>query len=188
MTTRKGKNINTYMGVEFYPLDPRKEEVKIEDIAHALSMMCRGNGHVKFFFTVGQHSVNCAKEAAARGYSIRVQLACLLHDASEAYMSDVTRPVKAALSEYLVMEEKLQTFIYESFGLADISKEEQDQIDSVDDTMLAEEMKALFTVVPDHVLAKDYTVAYEGLEVAVEEIPAVKAAFLDLFEELSSKL
>ena len=69
----------------FDPLHPNTDLIDIEDIAHALSMLCRANGHFKSFYSVGQHCINCAKEAKARGYSSFVQLACLLHDASEAY-------------------------------------------------------------------------------------------------------
>lgn len=86
--------ITTYTGDHFDPTLPEAEHLHIEDIAHALSLICRGNGHVKTFFSVGSHCINCAKEAAARGYSGRLVLACLLHDASEAYLSDVPRPFK----------------------------------------------------------------------------------------------
>lgn len=65
-----------------------------------LSLICRGNGHVQTFWSVGQHCICCAKEAAARGLSDRMVLACLLHDASECYMSDVPTPFKKELPEY----------------------------------------------------------------------------------------
>lgn len=81
--------ITTYTGQHFEPTNPDPELIRIEDIAHALSMICRGNGHVKTFWSVGQHCICCAREAAARGLSNRMVLACLLHDASECYMSDV---------------------------------------------------------------------------------------------------
>ena len=87
--------ITTYTGDHFDPTLPEAEHLHIEDIAHALSLICRGNGHVKTFFSVGSHCINCAKEAAARGYSDRLVLACLLHDASEAYLSDVPRPLRS---------------------------------------------------------------------------------------------
>ena len=79
--------ITTYTGKNFRPLNPEMSQIDIRDIAHALSLTCRGNGHVKNFFSVGQHCVYCAKEAEARGYSSRVILGCLLHDASEAYLA-----------------------------------------------------------------------------------------------------
>lgn len=81
--------ITTYGGIHFFPLDPEADKIEITDVAHALSLICRGNGHVKTFFSVGQHCIHCALEAEARGYGSRIALACLLHDASEAYMSDV---------------------------------------------------------------------------------------------------
>ncbi len=64
-------------------------------IAHALSLICRGNGHVKTFWSVGQHCINCAKEAWARGLSNRMAPACHLHDAGECYLSDIPRPLFA---------------------------------------------------------------------------------------------
>ena len=121
---RKGDFIYTGKEVEFYPLDPREEEILIEDIGHALSLICRGNGHTNHFYSVAQHSINCAKEAKVRGYSNRVQLACLLHDGSEAYLSDITRPVKKELKEYLIIEDKLQNAIYKKYGIGDLTKEE----------------------------------------------------------------
>ena len=81
--------IMTYTKKMFDPLCPDAELIDIEDIAHALSMLCRANGHFKSFYSVAQHSINCMKEARASGYSGRIQLGCLLHDASEAYLSDV---------------------------------------------------------------------------------------------------
>ena len=99
--------ITTYSGLHIIPTKPEKNKILIKDIAHALSLICRGNGHVKTFFSVGQHCINCALEAEARGYSKRIILACLLHDASEAYMSDVPRPFKQYLDQYLEFENQL---------------------------------------------------------------------------------
>ena len=64
--------ITTVTGKHFYPLDPDPRDIDIEDIAHALSLICRANGHFKYFYSVAQHSVACAEEAAARGYSAEV--------------------------------------------------------------------------------------------------------------------
>ena len=67
-----GDCITTYTGKHFDPTHPDEELICIEDIAHALSLLCRGNGHVRTFFSVGQHCILCAKEAEARGYSGRL--------------------------------------------------------------------------------------------------------------------
>ena len=63
--------ITTYTEEHFYPTNPDPDKLKPEDIAHSLSLQCRGNGHVKVFFSVAQHCINCAKEAEARGLSPR---------------------------------------------------------------------------------------------------------------------
>ena len=71
-------------------------------------MICRGNGHVQHFYSVAQHSLACAKEAKTRRYSKEVILGCLLHDSSEAYLSDVTRPIKRKLTYYLEVVSSVQ--------------------------------------------------------------------------------
>jgi len=65
--------ILTYSKIKFYPLEPVKEDIKIEDIAHSLSLMTRANGHCSHFYSVAQHSIHCYQEAKSRGYSKRVQ-------------------------------------------------------------------------------------------------------------------
>lgn len=137
--------ILTYSKIKFFPLEPVKEDINIKDIAHSLSLMTRANGHCRHFYSVAQHSVQCYLEAKSRGYSQRVQLGCLLHDASESYISDLTRPVKRNLPEYFAIEKKLQNVIYAKFGLGDLSDEERKQIEEVDDTLLHYEFEALMS-------------------------------------------
>ena len=108
----------------FDPLRPDGSLIDIADIAHSLSMLCRANGHFKTFYSVGQHSINCMREAAERGYTVRLQLACLLHDASEACLSDVTRPVKQEIPKYLEIEKPLQEAIWKKY-LGDLLTEEE---------------------------------------------------------------
>lgn len=136
-------SIKTYTGIMFDPLAPERALIDIVDIAHALSMLCRANGHFRSFYSVGQHCINCAVEAAARGYSRRVQLACLLHDASEAYLSDVTRPVKKELPRYLEIEEPLQNAIWEKYLDQPLTQQEEDQVFDIDDAILYHEFVAL---------------------------------------------
>ena len=128
--------ITTYTGKHFKPTDPDPELIDIPDIAHALSLICRGNGHVKTFWSVGQHCICCAKEAAARGLSDRMVLACLLHDASECYMSDVPSPFKKTLPEYQEQEAYLLHLIYEKFLGSDLTAQEQAQLEEIDHAML----------------------------------------------------
>ncbi len=180
---RKGKCINTYSKGEFWPLDPLIEEIKIVDIAHALSMLCRANGHYSHFYSVGQHSINCAYEAKNKGLSEKIQLACLLHDASEAYISDVTRPVKKLLSGYLEIEVKLQTTIYKAYKIVDLTDEERKAIDEIDDAMLSYEMKVLLDIdgVNKLQLAERYDLSFK-------EFKEVKKEFIDILNELLNRI
>lgn len=144
MSGKLGDYIITYTGKHFYPMDPNPDDLDIEDIAHALSYICRGNGQVRTFYSVAEHCINCALEAEARGYSRRVALACLLHDASESYMSDVPRPFKKYLKDYKEMEDRLLSCIYKTFLGTDLTEEEQKKVKEIDDDLLAYDMLHLF--------------------------------------------
>lgn len=135
--------IMTRSHIMFDPLNPNPALIEIRDIAHSLSMLCRANGHFKSFYSVGQHCINCAKEAAARGYSRKVQLACLLHDGSEAYLSDVTRPVKQEITRYKEIEEPLQNAIWLKFLGEPLTVEENRQVFAIDDDVLWHEFVQL---------------------------------------------
>lgn len=110
---RRGDWMQTASGRAFYPLDPRPEEIHIEDIAAALSKLCRYGGHTKQFYSVAEHCVLMA-HAAPDG----MHLAALLHDASEAYLSDVIRPIKRHLSNYEAIEADLERAIARRFCIA----------------------------------------------------------------------
>ena len=133
--TDSGK-ITTYSGLRFNPLEAGPDDIKIEDIAHSLPLICRGNGQVKTFFSVAQHCINCAKEAEARGYSKRVQLGCLLHDAAECYLSDVPRPLKQFMPEYYDYEDRMLNLIYTKFMGTAVTEEENRLIREIDDVVL----------------------------------------------------
>lgn len=146
--------ITTYSKIHFTPTEPVVADIKIEDVAHALSLLCRANGHFKSFFSVAQHSINCAMEAKERGYSKRIQLACLLHDASEAYISNITRPVKKQLPQYMEFEERLQNAIWNKYLEQPLSDEGKIQVFKIDDAMLHYEFlkfmgEQIFDFTPD---------------------------------------
>ena len=91
--------------------EPTLEMICIEDIAHALSNQCRFGGHLPAFYSVAQHSVLCS-QAVGDQYKLQA----LLHDASEAYLLDIPRPIKQGLSNYKEIEDKLMTLIAEKLG------------------------------------------------------------------------
>jgi hypothetical protein len=116
-SARNGDWIQTFTGRQFWPLDPRPEELDIEDIAVALSRDCRYAGHCKRFFTVAEHSVHMTRVARSNGYNKRDQRTALLHDASEAYLRDIPRPLKRWLRGYREIEARLMEAIAERFEI-----------------------------------------------------------------------
>ena len=111
--------IQTSSGMRFYPQNPEKSTFKIQDIAHALSQLCRFGGHTMHFYSVAQHSVLVAEIVESLGGSKSDQLWGLMHDATEAYMIDLPTPIKALFPEYKVMEKALMKVLQKRFGLAD---------------------------------------------------------------------
>ena len=90
--------MRTYTGGKMSLLAPNVDDVRIEDIAHGLSQLCRFTGQCNELYTVAEHSVRVAKDAKERhGLNPHGVLAALLHDAAEAYLGDVARPVKEAM-------------------------------------------------------------------------------------------
>lgn len=177
-------SIKTFSGIMFDPMAPQQENIHIRDIAHALSMLCRANGHFKSFYSVGQHCLNCVQEAAARGYSLRVQLGCLLHDGSEAYVSDITRPVKQVLPMYLQIEEPLQAAIWDKWLTPKLTQEETRQIFEIDDDMLLHE----FLVLMDTALADSIPPLKSRPRFDFIGFAQTEEAYLQKFEALQKQL
>jgi hypothetical protein len=132
---RKGDWMQTYSGGRFYPLDPRPEEVNPIDIAHSLSLQCRFGGHVDRFISVAEHCVHMATWVEQK-YALHA----LLHDATEAYVVDVPRPLKRDLIGYKEIEQGVWVAIAERFG---ISPEIPQQVHEADDRILLTERNAL---------------------------------------------
>jgi hypothetical protein len=179
---KTGSEMLTYTGKKFFPLHPNSDDIDIKDIAHALSNVCRFTGHVSQFYSVAQHCVLvsqlCNPENALAG---------LVHDASEAYLSDVARPVKYTehMLGYRKIEEILEKAIAVRFGTpfpipADVK--------AADDALLLAEGYKFFNPIPGWVINR---LQISGLEKPMVEIdcgwpPAVaKARFMMRFLELS---
>ena len=143
MTKRIGDYIETFTGKQFWPLDPRPEDVDVLDIAHSLSMQCRFNGHCKVFYSVAEHSLIVAEELAVMGYSSEMQLQGLLHDAAEAYICDLPRPLKNCIDGYKSYELDIQSVIYDALNLDYPSASEQLTVKHVDDALLKYEGRHL---------------------------------------------
>lgn len=129
---KRGDWMQTATGGQMHPLDPRPEEIHIADIAHALSQLCRFSGHCLRFYSVAEHCVLMAREAPDE-----YKLTTLMHDASEAYLADVIRPIKPFLTNYHDIEARLETVIAERFNYPWPMPAE---VKRLDNAILADEM------------------------------------------------
>jgi hypothetical protein len=131
-------DIRTYTGKVFRPLAPDPALIDIRDIAHALSMEARWNGHTREFMSVAEHSVRVSLICAAKD-----ALWGLLHDASEAYIRDIPSPIKNAESFtfYRLAEARLQAAIAVAFNLPAVVPASVHRADKV---MLHTEARDLF--------------------------------------------
>lgn len=167
--------IQLYSGRKFFPMDPRVEDIDIEDIAHALSNMCRFTGHCKSFYSVAQHSVLVSHLSGTHG------LWGLLHDASEAYVCDIARPVKRldVLKGYRDVENMIQSVICQKFGL---QPNEPSIVKEADTKMLFTEARDLMA--PLH---PDWVQGAKPLPFKIEALPPAEAKelFLSRYRELT---
>lgn len=104
--------VSTYLGNRFYPLEPRIDDVAIEDIAHGLAYQCRFNGQTSAFYSVAQHSLIVAALVPDE-----LRFAALLHDAAEAYLGDMVKPLKVLLPAFSAIEDDVARIIGERFGV-----------------------------------------------------------------------
>ena len=167
--------IQTYSGKRFNPTNPVPSAIVIQDIAHSLSMQCRFSGHVKQFYSVAQHCVLvshlCNPEDALWG---------LLHDATEAYLVDIPRPLKHSgqFDAYKFFEEKMQKAICLRFGL---DFQEPTSVKRADNLMLATEARDLMSP-----LRHDWIQSIEPLPLKIIPMNSLEAkrAFLKRFYDL----
>ena len=139
METAIRPDILTISGHYFNLIDPTENVIRVEDIAHALAHVCRFAGHTSEFYSVAQHSVLASHLVAPEN-----ALTALFHDSAEAYIGDVTRPLKALLPDYRAIEARLQADIFRKLGLP---PEIPAEVKTADVIMLATEQRDLM---PDH--------------------------------------
>lgn len=171
---RNGDWMQTYTGKQFWPIDPSPDDVCVDDIAHALSMMCRYNGHCKWFYSVAEHSVyvsrHVPKEFALWG---------LLHDAPEAYVADIVKPAKRFISGYADVEKRIMRAVCEKFGL---NFNEPASVKLADASILADEMAQVMGNAP-----AEWSLPYAPLGQTILGLDPSKAKrlFLDRYSEIT---
>lgn len=138
-----GSMIKLFTGGYYDVQNPRAEDVHIEDIAHVLANVCRFGGHIPRYYSVAEHSVECYRKSRREVLPWNVSFACLMHDAAEAYIGDVVKPLKVLLDPiYGPIEEANERAIAEAFGIDfESTKQEWKRIDC---QLLIAERNAIF--------------------------------------------
>ncbi|MCL4392540.1 hypothetical protein M1145_00130 [Patescibacteria group bacterium] len=144
-------NITTYTGLKIDLLNIKEKDINIEDIAHSISMIVRFNGHIKFFYSVGQHCIFVSEALKDNGMDIKMQLCGLLHDASEAYFQDIITPLKHSglVDVYRQKEEEVFNTILQRFGIDIPTENEKKNIKSADKWMFLNENRVLRNIISD---------------------------------------
>jgi 5'-deoxynucleotidase YfbR-like HD superfamily hydrolase len=169
-----GPTILLVNGTYFDFLDPESAAFDIEDVAHGLSHICRFAGQCRKFYSVAEHSVYVSF-LVPEEYA----LAALLHDAAEAFVGDVAKPLKDLLPEYKAIEDRVETMVLGRFGL---SKPLHPSIKEADIIMLATEQRALMRNDDDW----HYTHGRQPADIEIKAMPPAEARafFLVRFREL----
>ena len=171
-------SIQTFTGKEFYPLDAWPDDVDIADIAHALSMICRFNGHCREFYSVAEHSVLVAEAATEYGADASHALRALMHDAAEAYLLDIPTPVKALLPNYKAAEDRLCEVLASVFGY---KPGKSALICELDSRIVVTEMLALMST-----NTNPWNYPPLDIRIACDPPPVAEQNFLDMFQLLTA--
>ena len=126
-----------------HPFAPRPEEIRLGHISRGLSRIPRFNGHTVKAYSVAEHSVMCARVAIDYGLPDRQVRTVLMHDAAEAYIGDMVRPIKKQIVEYQEIEAIVFAAIADKFVL-DTSPETMGLVTEIDNAVLAAEARQLF--------------------------------------------
>lgn len=173
----RGPAMQTYSGKSFYPQSPRAEDICIEDIAHALSLVNRYNGHTIYAYSVGYHSL-----LLSHAVSEENALVALMHDATEAYMCDIPSPLKCLLPEYKKMEDELWLIIAEKYGLPETIPKEVKEHDT---RIVYTERNFILRPAEDESIWEPSVEIHQDIVISEMDNRYIKKKFLERFKELS---
>ncbi len=142
----RGPWSNTASGRRFYLMDPRSEDVHVEDVSSHLSRICRFNGALKDgidHFSVAEHAFNISRWMEEDGYTPEICFAALHHDSAEAYTGDITAPVKQAVPSFRELEKRVTRAVFMGLGVPHLNTWDWDAIKRYDLIALATEVEQL---------------------------------------------
>lgn len=139
-----GTTIRLRSGCYLDLLDPRPKHFTFADIAGALSKLCRFGGQINSFYSVAEHSFHCAHLAMLDGHSVDVQRAVLMHDAAEAFIGDIVKPLKLQLPQVAAIERRIENVIAAKYGALGFAAYKS-IIREIDQAMLIHERRQLFS-------------------------------------------
>lgn len=172
----------THSGIQFFPLDPIIEHIHIQDIAHALSNICRYGGHTSRFYSVAEHSIHVTKASMVLyPKDTALHLWLLLHDATEAYILDVVKPLKKHLVGYEDIESNLEKAVQKRFNLG---PKPEEIIRFFDDSIIWNEKEAVMANSVFEWNMKEGPLNCVEISKRQVKRKRVKKEFLRLFEEL----
>lgn len=176
----RGPWILSATGKQLHIFDLRPEDIHIIDIAHALSMLCRFNGHCREFYSVAQHSV-----LVAMNLPHELMFQGLMHDATEAYCGDMVRPIKRSMPTFSQLEDRIWGAIADRFALPSKLSAE---VKEMDNRVLQTERRDLLKPHPwPWTIDQAADGIAQPLEVKITPWTQIHAekAFLDLFLNLT---
>ena len=172
-------SLTTYTGKQIFPLQIVAEEIDIEDIAHALSMTCRYNGHVKRFYSVAEHCVLMVKSEFPGMLEWK-----LLHDAAEAYLPDVCCGFKPLLPKLVEGEKHILRMIAEKYDLPPFVGEVEARIKLGDRAIRYWEGRALMPDKPNTEWSSLVTPPKVKIKIECWPPEQAERIFLDYYYEL----
>ncbi len=180
-TDRIGDWFLTASGKQFYPLDAREEDICIEDIAHGLSNVCRFGGHCSEFYSVAQHSV-----LVSRLVPKELEFVGLLHDATEAYIGDMVRPLKYQIPQFIEIEKALWKVIARKFNLPETDPSSIHELKRADNIALMTERRDIL-IHTDHEwgFTRQGIVANPDIFIEPMRPEIARSAFMGRFRELT---
>lgn len=179
--------IRVWPGVHVDPLRPTLDTVRIDSIAHSLSLQCRYTGHVDTHYSIAQHCLIVSQYVARMGGTPLCQLLGLLHDAEEAYFGDMSSPLKKHYADYRRDAERMREFIFDKYipGWRNVPPYYMDMVHKADqDVYQIERISQLLPLeIARDLCAKKYN---WGVIIHATSCTEVEAQFLRRFFELSA--